>query len=149
MKQSTILLCRHGQTEWNTQGRRQGQLDSSLTSLGRQQAETIAATVQPLGVDTIFVSPQGRAVETATTISKLIDRPLTVVESLAELHHGRYAAMSNQEIENQFPGQLEARERDKYSWRFPDGESYADVDQRSARALDVIAAPSHFLYPTR
>lgn len=136
---STVYLCRHGQTEWNVLGRRQGQLDSPLTKLEGRQAEAISSTVLPENIDAVFVSPLARSLETARIIATGIDRPISILEDLAEVHHGRFAGMTNHEIERRFPGQLEERESDKYTWRFPEGESYADVDRRSARALGVIA----------
>jgi len=139
MTVSAWFLCRHGQTEWNTAGRRQGQLDSPLTDLGRGQAGTMASRALELGADAIFCSPLGRATQTASLISNHLKMPVVIIDELAELHHGRYAGMTDQEIESRFPGRLEQREGDKYLWCFPGGESYADADVRAARALGVIA----------
>ena len=50
------------------------------------------------------------------------------------------AGLRAEEIEEAFPGALSRRAADKYGWRFPDGESYADGDARAAAALRVIAA---------
>ena len=50
------------------------------------------------------------------------------------------AGLRGEEIEATFPGALSRRAADKYGWRFPDGESYADGDTRAAAALHVIAA---------
>ena len=49
------------------------------------------------------------------------------------------AGMTNEEIERAFPGEMARRSRDKYRWRFPNGESYADADSRAASALRRIA----------
>jgi probable phosphoglycerate mutase len=63
-----VFLARHGQTEWNLQRRRQGQLDSALTSSGVEQAHRHAALLQPNAIGGIFVSPLGRAMATAAII---------------------------------------------------------------------------------
>ncbi|MEL6620354.1 MAG: histidine phosphatase family protein [Pseudomonadota bacterium] len=62
-----IYVMRHGETEWNAEGRFQGGLNSPLTALGRAQAEQLAATLATLDLDRfdVWVSPQGRAFETA------------------------------------------------------------------------------------
>ena len=61
-----VFLARHGQTEWNRLGRRQGQLDSPLTVLGKRQAQSLARAVTGLpGIDGVFSSPLGRAAVTA------------------------------------------------------------------------------------
>ncbi len=55
------------------------------------------------------------------------------------LDHGDMAGMTNEEIERAFPGELARRSLDKYQWRFPNGESYADADLRAASALCQVA----------
>jgi len=60
-----VFLARHGQTQWNLQGRRQGRLDSPLTRTGVEQANRHAVVLQGRGIDGIFTSPLGRAVTTA------------------------------------------------------------------------------------
>jgi probable phosphoglycerate mutase len=58
----TVYLARHGQTEWNAAGRRQGRLDSPLTALGLQQAAQNAELLSAQGIDAIFASPVGRMI---------------------------------------------------------------------------------------
>jgi probable phosphoglycerate mutase len=55
------------------------------------------------------------------------------------VHHGTFAGLTNQQIEARHPGELVRRETQKYTWRFPDGESYADADIRACTALDDVA----------
>lgn len=134
-----ILLARHGMTEWNVEKRRQGQLDSPLTTDGAEQARRAAAAVMSLGIDGVFSSPLGRAIATARIIADRTGVPLVVIDELAEIHHGQFAGMTNEEIGTRFPGALERRARDKYRWRFPGGESYADADVRAELALARVA----------
>ena len=131
-----VLLARHGQTEWNAAGRRQGRLDSPLTALGIAQARRLAAT----GADRIFTSPLGRATATARLAAEGLGVPVEVVDELAEVHHGELAGLTDTEIEARFPGAWWDRTGDKYRWRFPGGESYEDADPRALRALEKIAA---------
>jgi probable phosphoglycerate mutase len=63
-----------------------------------------------------------------------------VLQELAELHHGKLAGMTNDEIATRHPGVLEQRETDKYNWRFPGGESYREAAERATRALDLVNA---------
>ena len=67
---------------------------------------------------------------------------MAILDELAEVHHGQFAGLTNDDIEATYPGSFEARAREKYRWRFPGGESYADVDERAALALESIAASS-------
>jgi broad specificity phosphatase PhoE len=135
-----VFLARHGQTEWNRLGRRQGQLDSPLTALGERQADSLARTVAGLpGIDGVFSSPLGRAAMTAARCAQVLGLAVTVVQELAEVHHGAMAGLTASEIEARFPGAMNRRQQDKYQWRFPGGESYADASRRAAGALAQIA----------
>ena len=133
-----VLMARHGQTEWNRVGRRQGQLDSPLTGLGRAQARAMAEATARLGPDAIFSSPLGRAATTAACCARRVGLSVELIEQLAEVNHGEMAGMTNAEIEAAYPGQLGRRSSDLYQWRFPGGESYADADRRARGALDVV-----------
>jgi probable phosphoglycerate mutase len=130
-----VLLARHGETEWNLQRRRQGQLDSPLTPLGADQARRYATSLAGRGVDQIFSSPLSRCLRTATTISDHLGVPVTVLDHLAEVHHGVFAGLTDEEIEERHPGEFTRRADDKYLWAFPGGESYADADRRAGQAL--------------
>ena len=134
-----VVLARHGQTEWNAAGRRQGQLDSPLTALGRAQADAIADAVAVLPIDGVFSSPLGRALDTAAVAGRRLGLPVTVLPELAEVHHGEMAGLTREQIDARFPGAMTARAHDLYRWVFPGGESYADAARRAAAALTVIA----------
>jgi probable phosphoglycerate mutase len=135
----TVYLARHGQTEWNAAGRRQGRLDSPLTALGLQQAAQNAELLSAQGIDAIFASPVGRAERTASVIGSTLDLVVTVLDDLAEIDHGLWSGLTSAEIDAGWPGQRDVRERDKYGFRFPCGESYADGAARAGRALAEVA----------
>jgi len=135
----SVFLARHGQTQWNLQRRRQGRLDSPLTPNGIAQAHRHASALQGRGIDGVFVSPLGRAVATARIISDALGLEIEVIDELTELDHGHFSGLIDEQIDAQFPGERERRAADKYQWRFPDGESYADADRRAARALHQMS----------
>ena len=121
-------------------GRRQGRLDSPLTEAGRRHAESVADLCVALDADAVFSSPLGRARATADVVGSRLSLPVVVISDLAEIDHGAFAGLTNDEIEARHPGELARRARSKYSWSFPGGESYADADVRAAAALDAVAA---------
>ncbi len=100
-----LLLVRHGQSEWNAQGRWQGQADPPLTELGRQQARLAS---QSLGsFDAVVASPLLRASETAAIISAQMGvGPVVTVEDLKERSAGEWSGLTRAEIEDQYPGYL-------------------------------------------
>jgi broad specificity phosphatase PhoE len=139
-----VYLVRHGETEWNRTGRRQGQLDAPLTESGMAEVRRVAERIESLPIDGVFSSPLGRAVATAQTYAQVLQQTITMVDDLMELDHGVMAGMTNEEIERAFPGEMARRSLDKYRWRFPNGESYAEADLRAASALRQIAESGGF-----
>ncbi|MGO1978745.1 histidine phosphatase family protein [Brachybacterium tyrofermentans] len=135
---AVIYLARHGLTEWNVQKRWQGQLDSPLTDQGWQAAMNLARFAVDCEVDAVFSSPLLRARSTASVAADALGVCLQVLPSLAELHHGEMAGLTVREADSKFPGVRATREHDKYQWRFPAGESYADADDRAAHALLAV-----------
>jgi broad specificity phosphatase PhoE len=133
-----VFVARHGQTEWNRTRRRQGQLDSPLTATGVGQAERVAAALDRLGIDAVLSSPLGRAAETARIAGERLGLPVVTVDELAEIDHGDFTGLTDAEIDARYPGQLAGRATAKYTWRFPNGESYADAYQRADRALAIV-----------
>lgn len=133
-----LFLARHGQPEWNLEGRKQGQLDSPLTSDGIAQAERLGENLAGLGIERIVTSPLGRARRTAEIAAGRIGVRVTVVGDLAEMHHGTFAGRTSTELSDD--AHWRRRADDKYRWRFPQGESYEDLDARASIALQRIRA---------
>ena len=153
---AAIYVVRHGETEWNAEGRRQGRSDSPLTLRGRAQAVAVARTLRPLldGVERVTVecSPLGRTSVTARILCRELHLPehaLVRAPLLAELDHGAWEGLTGDEIEARFPGMREARARAKWSFALPGGESYADGFERARRWLaarkpgETIVAVTH------
>jgi broad specificity phosphatase PhoE len=134
-----VYLARHSQTEWNLRRRKQGQLDSALTARGVEQAHHHGALLRPHRIDAIFASPLGRATATAQIIGGHLGLPVTVIDELTEIHHGRFAGLTDDDIHLSHSDLWSRRASDKYRWSFPDGESYADADVRAAHALARIS----------
>lgn len=135
-----VFIVRHGESEWNVEGRRQGQLDSPLTPAGRSTAQQLGALLSELDPDALFSSPLGRAWSTAQIIDAFLELGIRSEVGLSEIDHGELAGLTNDEIEGSHPGLLAKRQTCLYSWRFPGGESYADGDLRAASALRRIEA---------
>ena len=127
-----ILLVRHGQSEWNADGRWQGQADPPLSELGQEQA---VAAVQALGMlDAIYASDLIRAHHTAELVAAPLGADVVVEPRLRERSAGEWEGRTRAEIDDGWPGFLE-------SGRRPAGYEPDDsVLERVLAALDVIAA---------
>ena len=102
-----VLLTRHAQSEWNEVGRWQGQADPPLSDLGRAQAQ--GAISQCGGFDAVVSSDLDRAVTTAQIIAEALGvGPVLLDPDFRERHAGAYQGLTRAEIDEQFPGNLDA-----------------------------------------
>ncbi len=103
-------MVRHGQSEWNAQGRWQGQADPPLTNHGRIQARRAA---DKLGMfDALASSPQQRALETATILAEAIGvGPVLIDDDLRERNAGEWSGLTREEIDAQWPSYLDQGHR--------------------------------------
>jgi probable phosphoglycerate mutase len=100
-----VLLLRHGQSEWNADGRWQGQADPALTDLGRHQALHASRALGT--VDAIVASDLQRAAETAAIISAQLGvGPVVIDPDLRERHAGEWQGLTRADIDRDWPGYL-------------------------------------------
>ena len=138
-----ILIVRHGQSEWNAAGRWQGQEDPPLSSLGRTQASAASGRVG--AVDLVVASDLQRAVETAAIIAEAIGvGPVLIEPGLRERHAGEWQGLTKVEIEEGWPGYLDAGDRppgfeptDTFSERVHDALDRLEMTHRGATMLVV------------
>ncbi|HEY1261810.1 MAG TPA: histidine phosphatase family protein [Stellaceae bacterium] len=137
----TILLVRHGETEWNLEGRYQGRLDSPLTARGTAQAQAIGrllARLQGTAAMPIFTSPLGRARHTADIIAGCIgnySRPRPD-DRLREISLGSWDGLTRKEIALRAPELFTGAVRCEWYFRSPDGETYEGFAARVGAWLD-------------
>jgi probable phosphoglycerate mutase len=137
----TILLVRHGETEWNLEGRYQGRFDSPLTRRGIAQAQAVGrligelAGAQPVP---IVASPLGRARRTAEIIAACSGNPRSVTfdERLREISLGSWDGLTRGEIARRSPGIFAGSGRREWYFRSPDGETYESFAARLGDWLD-------------
>lgn len=87
---TTLYIARHGETQWNKIQRFQGQLDSSLTELGKEQSAQIARSVLSNSIDVIFSSTLGRAVQSANICKEILNIETITHSKLTERHLGEW-----------------------------------------------------------
>lgn len=134
-----VLLVRHGQSEWNAQGRWQGQADPPLTELGKMQAAEAVHPLKSFSFDWIASSGLDRAHTTATIIAEGLGiAPPHVELQLNERSAGEWSGMTKPEIAEQWPGYLESGKRP------PSYEHDGPLLERVTQGLAsvVAAAPS-------
>lgn len=143
----TIYLVRHGETEWNREGRLQGQSNSALTKRGLKQAHGIGMLLRQLigagdGIP-IIASPLERALRTAEAICGPLGRDsacLPTDDLLKEISFGRWEGMTFAEIAAADPGNWRRFEQDRWDFAPPGGESYAMMAERVRQWLHDSSA---------
>ncbi len=99
----TLTVVRHGETEWNAQGKFQGSSDIPLNEDGRRQAQEIANQLNADDYDVILSSSLVRAKETADIIAKVLDKDVITSELLAEQNLGDFEGRTKTELIKLFP----------------------------------------------
>ncbi|MBE9235610.1 histidine phosphatase family protein [Anabaena aphanizomenioides LEGE 00250] len=136
-----LLLVRHGETEWNRQGKFQGQIDVPLNDNGRSQAGKAGEFLKDVTFDFAFSSTMARPKETAEIILKHHeDIQLQLLDGLREISHGTWEGKFESEIEQQFPGELERWRTVPAEVQMPEGENLQQVHERSVAAWQSILA---------
>jgi probable phosphoglycerate mutase len=135
---TTILLARHGETDWNREGRFQGHADPPLNDTGRMQAAELAAELADAELAAVYSSPLRRAIETARVVAAARELEPLALDALREIDVGSWQGLTRAEIETRFPDQF-ARWLD-YEQGWTDGESYQEMGRRVVTALLELAA---------
>ncbi len=133
-----LYLIRHGQTDWNLEGRWQGHADVPLNDNGRQQAAKIAQALAYAGLAAIFSSDLQRALDTARAISAAAGVPVQIDPRLREIHQGSWQGMLADDIEQRYGELLRQRKVDPHSVAPPGGESVQQVRDRVIEAIEEI-----------
>ena len=136
-----LLLVRHGETDWNREGRFQGQIDIPLNSNGYAQAEAARRFLAPVSIQRAYTSAMARPRQTAERI--LADHPgvpLTSTTGLVEIGHGLWEGRLEREIAAGWPELLRDWKQRPHTVQMPQGETIQQVWQRSLTTWQRIAA---------
>jgi broad specificity phosphatase PhoE len=135
----TLLLARHGETEWNATGRWQGSTGPPLNERGREQAEALADRLDGVALDAIYSSPALRAVETAEVVSRRLALPVRQDARLGEVDFGEWEGLTSEEIDERYAGAFAEWNASKLA-RPPAGETDLEMAERVLEAVYEIAA---------
>lgn len=146
----TVVFLRHGETDWNAQGRYQGQTDILLNDSGRAQARQAARRWGHTEFDAAMVSPLARADETGRIMLGDRDLELVTVEDIKETHGGDWEGLVFSDIAEQWPDEhaafrLPALDAGPVGGETPrqSGTRTAQAVVRSLAEADVLLVVSH------
>ena len=134
---ATLLLARHGETDWNAERRWQGHTDRPLNARGRAQAQCLAERLDGTELVAVWSSDLARARDTAAVVAERQGVEHRTTPELREVDVGSWAGLTKAEAEVRFP---EAAARWKQGFEgWSDGETYDQMAERVLRALLEIA----------
>lgn len=137
---TTLYLVRHGRTDWNDEGRYQGQSGPPLNALGRQQAQELAAALRDVPWTALYSSDLARAQQTAQALSDLTGLPLQLDARLREIDVGQWSGKRFQIIRASNPELYAQWQTVPAQVRPPGGESLHELAARLTEVLGDIAA---------
>ena len=149
MRRPVLYFVRHGETDWNRERRLQGQHDIPLNELGRSQAARCGVVLRGLlerhgraAASLDFVSsPLGRARETMELMRTGLGLEPEAYRTdirLMEMSFGRWEGFTFADLQEREAAALAERERDKWGFVLPGGESYAQLQVRVGAWYDGV-----------
>ena len=130
------LIVRHGETEWNADGRIQGHTDVGLSDKGSQQSQLVAGRLAEYSIDIAYSSDLQRSAETAREILGQRTVPLQTTPQLREYHKGVFEGLTVEETRQHYPELYAASLVKDLDFAPPGGES---TRQTSARIASFVA----------
>ncbi|GIV89928.1 MAG: phosphoglycerate mutase [Chloroflexus sp.] len=138
---TTVYLIRHGETDWNMQGRWQGHVDVPLNEVGYRQARLLANRLARDGVkfEAIYSSDLSRAYQTAWEIGAVLKVPVQLLPALREIDTGRWSGLTTDEVRTQFPDEW-AQIMQGHDLPRGGGETIAALQRRVVTAVEAMVA---------
>ncbi|MBI5411187.1 MAG: histidine phosphatase family protein [Nitrospirae bacterium] len=135
---STIILVRHGETDWNRSGQIMGERPVPLNRQGEAQAHRLAALLKDRSVHTIYSSPAVRTLQTAEILASVLQMPVATDRGLTEIGVGQWEGRYWKDLademvrQNFYSNPVDARP--------PGGETLREVQARAVAAVERARA---------
>ncbi len=137
---TTILLVRHGETEWNRIERFRGSADIPLNENGLRQAELLARRIRAEWTPAaVYSSPLSRSIKTGEVIAGLFNLKVEVHEGLSDINYGEWQGLTPAEVRDRWPELFERWETCPAGLHFPGGEALEERQAKGVAAIREIA----------
>lgn len=141
----TLVLLRHGESQWNLENRFTGWVDVPLSPKGEQEAAAAGEKLKPYHFDVAFTSALKRAQETlriALEVTGQTDLPIIRDQALNERHYGDLQGLNKAETAEKFGADQVKLWRRSYDVKPPNGESLEDTAARTLPYYEAHIAPA-------
>lgn len=134
----TLHLVRHGETNWNAERRCQGQSDSVLTELGKQQAANRRPHIEPLQPVSLYSSSSVRTLQTTEVLNKNLALPVVSVDELREIRLGPWEKQLWDDIQTTHPQQVHQFREQPEKFQLDGAETFQQLSERGMQAIEAI-----------
>jgi len=131
-------LVRHGQTDWNLEGRYQGVTNTRLTAEGIKQAKLAAKYLSRVKFSGFYTSPMGRTIETAEIFKKILKQGYVVRESLKEMSFGKWEGLKFDDIITDYKDDFQNWLKNPFINPPTQGESFMELVKRGQQEISRI-----------
>ncbi len=138
MKETEIILIRHGETEWNSQKRMQGHSNSDLSSVGQAQIQALGQWMKNVPFDHIYSSDSLRAKQTAEAITQFSGHELQFDQRLREKNLGVFEGLTSEEARERHPEVFRLFKTAGSKYVIDEGESTQQLQDRALEIVDEI-----------
>lgn len=135
---TTLHLVRHGQTNWNLERRIQGQTNSQLTELGREQATTAGEQLSTIPFSAAYASTSHRAKDTAELILQHHALSLKLRDDMREIFLGDWEGHLYDDMRKQYPEPMRLFVEDPSQFSYGDAETFHQVQQRAMAVIEQL-----------
>jgi glucosyl-3-phosphoglycerate phosphatase len=132
-----LLIVRHGETDWNREGRWQGHAGPGLNELGRRQAAAIATRLVHESPQVLVSSDLARATETAAAIGEVTGLAARLEPRFREVDVGEWSSLTRAEVAERYPSEFRQWEQGT-NRGYPGGETFEQLQARCLAALDDL-----------
>ena len=137
---TTIMLIRHGDTDWNVEEIFRGRVDIELNEIGVKQAELLAKHLADERIVTIYSSPLKRALKTAEIIAVSHHIDVITAAELIDFDYGEWQGMSHNTVKEKYQALYAEWSKNPHLVKVPKGESLNDVRRRAVSLVDRLIA---------
>ena len=138
MKETEIILIRHGETEWNSQQRMQGHSNSDLSSVGQAQIQALGQWMKNVPFNQIYSSDSLRAKQTAEAITQFSGHKLKIDLRLREKNLGVFEGLTSEEASERHPEVFRLFKTAGSKYVIDEGESTQQLQDRALEIIDEI-----------
>lgn len=133
-----LFLVRHGQTQWNLEGKYQGITNTKLTKLGIKQAILAAKYLSKVKFSGFYSSPLGRTIETAEIFKKILKMDYIVKENLKEMNFGKWEGLIFNEIISKYGEDFQNWLKNPFENAPTQGEDFNSLIERGNKEIHSI-----------